>query len=59
MAFFFFSKQKIKSNIQILSKIENYILENYLTDEISVFDLAAELGYSRTTLYRKIKQYDL
>jgi len=38
-----------------LNKIEEYILNNYLTEEISVFDLAAQLGYSRTTLYRKIK----
>nr|WP_234445724.1 hybrid sensor histidine kinase/response regulator transcription factor [Carboxylicivirga marina] len=41
--------------IDFLMRIEDFVLENYLTKEISVFELAAELGFSRTTLYRKIK----
>jgi signal transduction histidine kinase/ligand-binding sensor domain-containing protein/CheY-like chemotaxis protein/AraC-like DNA-binding protein len=41
--------------LAFLKKVEQYILDNYLATEISVFDLASELGYSRTTLYRKIK----
>ncbi|MCG8581920.1 MAG: response regulator [Bacteroidales bacterium] len=41
--------------VDFLMNIENYILQNYLTSEVSVFELASELGFSRTTLYRKIK----
>ncbi len=44
-----------EKEIAFLKKIEDYILDNYLSEDISVFDLAIELGYSRTTLYRKIK----
>jgi signal transduction histidine kinase/ligand-binding sensor domain-containing protein/DNA-binding response OmpR family regulator len=47
--------QENKQELEFLRRIENYILENYLTKEVSVFDLASELGFSRTTLYRKIK----
>lgn len=38
-----------------LQKMEDYILENCINSDVSVFDLASELGFSRTTLYRKIK----
>jgi len=41
--------------MEFLQKIENFILENCLDNDVSVFDLASELGFSRTTLYRKIK----
>jgi signal transduction histidine kinase/ligand-binding sensor domain-containing protein/DNA-binding NarL/FixJ family response regulator len=46
---------KTTKEVAFLKKVEDYVLENCLTSEVSVFDLAAELGYSRTTLYRKIK----
>ena len=46
---------KKEKELTFLKKIEDYILENCLISEVSVFDLAADLGYSRTTLYRKIK----
>lgn len=41
--------------IEFLSKVEKYVLEHCLDTEVSVFDLARGLGFSRTTLYRKIK----
>ena len=46
---------KKSKEMEFLKKVEDYILENCLATELSVFDLASELGYSRTTLYRKIK----
>jgi signal transduction histidine kinase/ligand-binding sensor domain-containing protein/CheY-like chemotaxis protein/AraC-like DNA-binding protein len=48
-------EQEHSKEIDFLMNIENYILEHYLTSEVSVFELATELGFSRTTLYRKIK----
>lgn len=44
-----------EKELTFLRMAEAYILENCLAEEISVFDLAAKLGFSRTTLYRKIK----
>jgi len=41
--------------LEFLNKVEAYIIDNCLTNDISVFELASELGFSRTTLYRKIK----
>jgi len=41
--------------MEFLQKVEKYILENCLDKEVSVFELANGLGFSRTTLYRKIK----
>ncbi len=41
--------------VEFLANIEKYILQNYLSSDVSVFELASELGFSRTTLYRKIK----
>jgi len=44
-----------QKEINFLKKFEEYILDNCLDAEVSVFVLAKELGFSRTTLYRKIK----
>ncbi|MBR8536992.1 response regulator [Carboxylicivirga sediminis] len=41
--------------MEFLNRVEQYVLDKYLTSEVSVFELASELGFSRTTLYRKIK----
>jgi signal transduction histidine kinase/DNA-binding response OmpR family regulator/streptogramin lyase len=41
--------------MEFLHRVEQHVLDKYLTSEISVFELASELGFSRTTLYRKIK----
>ncbi|TLX74999.1 response regulator [Labilibacter sediminis] len=41
--------------MEFLNKVENYILTKCLNSEVSVFELASDLGFSRTTLYRKIK----
>jgi response regulator RpfG family c-di-GMP phosphodiesterase len=41
--------------VEFLQKLEKYILDHCLETEVSVFDLASGLGFSRTTLYRKIK----
>ena len=46
---------KTSKEVAFLKQVEDYVLENCLNTEVSVFELAAELGYSRTTLYRKIK----
>lgn len=44
-----------KMEIDFLNRIETYILTHCLETDVSVFKLAEELGFSRTTLYRKIK----
>lgn len=45
----------MKKELTFLNELEEYIINHCLTDELSVFDLARQLGYSRTSLYRKIK----
>lgn len=38
-----------------INTLNDYILNNCLTDDISVFEIASKLGFSRSTLYRKVK----
>jgi signal transduction histidine kinase/ligand-binding sensor domain-containing protein/DNA-binding response OmpR family regulator len=45
----------MQKELAFLSELEEYIVTHCLADELSVFDLARQLGYSRTSLYRKIK----
>ncbi len=45
----------VKKELAFLNELEEHIVAHCLTDELSVFDLAKRLGYSRTSLYRKIK----
>lgn len=40
---------------KFLEKLENLIIEKYNGDEISIPEIAQELGFSRSSLYRKIK----
>jgi len=35
--------------------LTEYILTNCLSENVSVFDIAKDLGFSRTSLYRKVK----
>lgn len=46
---------KATKEIDFLNSIEEKILEKCMSPDFSVFTLAADMGYSRTTLYRKIK----
>jgi len=45
----------MKKELAFLNELEEHIINHGLTEELSVFDLARQLGYSRTSLYRKIK----
>jgi response regulator RpfG family c-di-GMP phosphodiesterase len=38
-----------------LNRLKDYVLNNCLTKNVSVFDIASDLGFSRTSLYRKVK----
>lgn len=38
-----------------LDRLNEYIINKCLIENISVFDMAADLGFSRTSLYRKVK----
>ena len=57
----YFSKKNIASETrkdteqEFLQKVEKLILEKHLHAESSVFKLAEELNFSRSSLYRKIK----
>ncbi len=42
---------------EFLQKIEDLILEKYLDSDSSVFQLAEDLNFSRSSLYRKIKMH--
>jgi len=41
--------------LAFLNKLKDYVLTNCLTENVSVFDIASDLGFSRTSLYRKVK----
>lgn len=53
------SKFKIKKlrNIEdkFLAKLEKLVIEKYNGDDISIPEIAKELGFSRSSLYRKVK----
>ncbi len=46
---------KQDKELAFIQKLEAQILENCLNAEISVVDLASKMGFSRPTLYRKVK----
>jgi signal transduction histidine kinase/ligand-binding sensor domain-containing protein/DNA-binding response OmpR family regulator len=41
--------------LAFLIRLNDYVLANCLTENVSVFDIASDLGFSRTSLYRKVK----
>lgn len=45
----------MQKELAFLNELEDFIATHCLSDDLSVFDLARRLGYSRTSLYRKIK----
>ena len=63
----YFSSQSINTEVltapieeenkehEFLQKVEDLILEKYLDSDSSVFQLAEDLNFSRSSLYRKIK----
>ena len=48
-------KEKKSIEDKFLEKLENLIIEKYNGNEISIPEIAQELGFSRSSLYRKIK----
>lgn len=49
------NEEKKSIEDKFLEKLENLIIEKYNGDEICIPEIAQELGFSRSSLYRKIK----
>lgn len=47
--------KKMSIEDKFLKKLENLVIEKYNGDETSIPEIAKELGFSRSSLYRKIK----
>jgi signal transduction histidine kinase/ligand-binding sensor domain-containing protein/DNA-binding response OmpR family regulator len=47
--------EKPDKELLFLNTLTDYVLEHCLNENVSVFDIASDLGFSRTSLYRKVK----
>jgi DNA-binding response OmpR family regulator/anti-sigma regulatory factor (Ser/Thr protein kinase) len=46
---------KTDKELAFLNMLKDYVIKNCLSENVSVFDIASNLGFSRTSLYRKVK----